>query len=56
LVKENGKLAALFTGSHYLNSGTISATGTATNFAVAQITGGSLKFSIYITEIGGFIQ
>ena len=49
VILDNGKPAVEFTGSHYLISGTISATGTATNFAVGQITGGSGNRTLFYT-------
>ena len=55
VLTDNGKPAALFTGSQNLDSGTISATGTATNFAVGQITGGSGGRTMFYTpEIFNF--
>ena len=48
MVTDNGKPAALFSGD-YLNSGTVSATGTATNFAVAHVDGGSGNRTIFYT-------
>ena len=49
VLTDNGKPAALFTGSQNLDSGTISATGTATNFVVAQITGGASNRALFYT-------
>ena len=55
VITDNGKSAVAFTGSHYLNSGTISATGTATNFVVAHVDGGSGNRTIFYTpEIFAF--
>jgi hypothetical protein len=49
ILDENNSLpAALFTGS-FLNSGAVSATGTATNFAVANISGGSSLRALFFT-------
>ena len=48
LDEDNNLPAALFAGD-YLNSGTLSATGTATNFAVANISGGSVTRALFFT-------
>jgi len=48
LDEDNNLPAALFAGD-YLNSGTVSATGTATNFAVGNISGGSTTRALFFT-------
>jgi len=48
LDEDNNLPAVLFAGD-YLNSGTVSATGTATNFAVGNISGGSTTRVLFFT-------
>jgi hypothetical protein len=57
ILDEDNNLPAAFFAGDYLNSGTVSATGTATNFAVGNISGGSGNRALFYTpEVFNFFN